>query len=139
MKANQRSSYQQSVVITSCLRVTTIDIQAKTSDKTYDVSSTTWTIVEMNVAILCACLPQVRPMIVWLCPKLVRFYHRICSSIFSSSARSYGRLGDKHKSQSAYDGTGAITAQRPSTTPEAEDLGLELYTLSDVNARPSHQ
>ncbi|KAK7743668.1 hypothetical protein SLS62_010537 [Diatrype stigma] len=127
------------VVITSCLRVTTIDIQAKTNDKTYDVASTTWTIVEMNVAILCACLPQVRPMIAWLFPKLVQFYHRSCSSVTSSSARSYGRGGDKRNGQSAYDSTGAITAPQSSTTPEAEDLGHELDSLNDVHGRPYHQ
>ncbi|ORY59185.1 uncharacterized protein BCR38DRAFT_498924 [Pseudomassariella vexata] len=59
------------VVITSCLRVTSIDMQAKTTDKTYDIVSTMWTIIEMNVAIVCACLPQIRPLIVKLFPKLM--------------------------------------------------------------------
>ncbi|RYP21171.1 hypothetical protein DL767_009317 [Monosporascus sp. MG133] len=40
------------VVITSCLRTTTINAQARTTDKTFDIASTMWTILEMNVAIL---------------------------------------------------------------------------------------
>ncbi|KAI1768928.1 hypothetical protein GGR53DRAFT_462009 [Hypoxylon sp. FL1150] len=63
------------VVITSCLRVTTIDIQATTPDQTYDISSTMWTIIEMNVAIVCACLPQIRPLIVKWFPRLMPSYH----------------------------------------------------------------
>ena len=59
------------VVITSCLRVTTIDIAATTTDVTYDISSTMWTVIEMNVAIVCACLPMVRPLIVKVFPKLM--------------------------------------------------------------------
>ncbi|KAF4980760.1 hypothetical protein FZEAL_3315 [Fusarium zealandicum] len=59
------------VVITSCLRVGTIDIAATTSDATYDVASTMWTVIEMNVAIVCACLPIVRPLIVKVFPKLM--------------------------------------------------------------------
>jgi hypothetical protein len=30
-----------------------------------------WTIIEMNVSIICACLPQIRPLIVKLFPKLM--------------------------------------------------------------------
>ncbi|KAH7170127.1 hypothetical protein EDB81DRAFT_153503 [Dactylonectria macrodidyma] len=59
------------VVVTSCLRVTTIDIAATTNDLTYDISSTMWTVIEMNVAIVCACLPMIRPVIVKLFPKLM--------------------------------------------------------------------
>ncbi len=33
-----------------------------------------WTIVEMNVAIICTCLPQVRPLLAKLFPKLVQAY-----------------------------------------------------------------
>ncbi|KAI1769995.1 hypothetical protein F4818DRAFT_446722 [Hypoxylon cercidicola] len=63
------------VVITSCLRVTTIDIQATTPDQTYNISSTMWTITEMNVAIVCACLPQIRPLIVKWFPRLMPSYY----------------------------------------------------------------
>ncbi|KAI0142963.1 hypothetical protein GGR57DRAFT_508431 [Xylariaceae sp. FL1272] len=48
------------VVITSILRTTTLDLQATSPDPLYDVSSTMWTLIEMSVAIICACLPQAR-------------------------------------------------------------------------------
>ncbi|KAI1213372.1 uncharacterized protein F4807DRAFT_456715 [Annulohypoxylon truncatum] len=84
------------VVITSCLRVTTIDLQATTPDPTYEIASTMWTIIEMNVAIVCACLPQIRPLVVKWFPKLMPAYynsrehsdkHTPCSS--SSSSKPY--------------------------------------------------
>ncbi|KAI0908786.1 hypothetical protein F4823DRAFT_466718 [Ustulina deusta] len=59
------------VVITSCLRATTLNLQAKSRDPLYDVASTMWTIIEMSVAIICACLPQIRPLIVRLFPKIM--------------------------------------------------------------------
>ncbi|KAI0140576.1 hypothetical protein BJ166DRAFT_604139 [Pestalotiopsis sp. NC0098] len=59
------------VVITSCLRLTTLNSQARTPDPTFDIASTMWTTIEMNVAILCACLPQIRPLIVKFFPKLM--------------------------------------------------------------------
>ncbi|RYO80230.1 hypothetical protein DL764_009921 [Monosporascus ibericus] len=62
------------VVITSCLRTTTIHTQVRTTDKTFDIASTMWTILEMNVAIICACLPQIRPLLVKLFPKLMKAY-----------------------------------------------------------------
>ncbi|KAI1496459.1 hypothetical protein F5X99DRAFT_400376 [Biscogniauxia marginata] len=63
------------VVITSCLRVTTIDLQAKSLDPLYDIASTMWTIIEMNVAVICACLPQIRPLVIKLFPKLMPAYY----------------------------------------------------------------
>ncbi|KAI0480072.1 hypothetical protein GGR56DRAFT_251998 [Xylariaceae sp. FL0804] len=62
------------VVITSCLRLTTLDLQAVSPDPLYYVSSTMWTLIEMNVAIACACLPQIRPLIVKLFPRLMPTY-----------------------------------------------------------------
>ncbi|KAK8048152.1 PTH11-typeG-protein-coupled receptor [Apiospora phragmitis] len=64
-----------SVVITSCLRITTINVQATTDDQTYDIASTMWTVIEMNVAIVCACLPQIRPLIVMVFPRLMPASH----------------------------------------------------------------
>lgn len=58
------------VVITSCLRVTTLDILATTPDTTYDIANVMWTIIEPNLAVICACLPILRPFIVKLLPIL---------------------------------------------------------------------
>jgi hypothetical protein len=58
------------VVVTSCLRMTTLNNNATTSDATWDISATMWTIIEMNIAIVCACLPMIRPLIVRIFPFL---------------------------------------------------------------------
>ncbi|ODA83902.1 hypothetical protein RJ55_02419 [Drechmeria coniospora] len=58
------------VVATSCLRVTTLDVFATSPDHTYNIANVMWTIIEPNVAVLCACLPILRPLIVKLFPSL---------------------------------------------------------------------
>ena len=58
------------VVVTSCLRITTLDIFAKSPDNTYNIANVMWTIVEPNVAVVCACLPILRPFVVKLFPSL---------------------------------------------------------------------
>ncbi|KAI1828276.1 hypothetical protein F4861DRAFT_174432 [Xylaria intraflava] len=62
------------VVITSCLRATTLDLQASSHDPLYDVASTMWTIIEMSLAIICACLPQIRHLVVKLLPGMILTY-----------------------------------------------------------------
>jgi hypothetical protein len=57
-------------VITSCLRVTTLDLFATSPDNTFDIANVMWTIVEPNVAIVCSCLPILRPFVVKLIPGL---------------------------------------------------------------------
>lgn len=123
--------------MTSALRITSIDIQAKTTDKTYDVDSTMWTIIEMNMAIFCACSPQSRPLIAGLFSKLVQFYRRIFSHNSSPEARDYERGGVQLKTPSVTDSIGATNAQQSSTPSEAEDVGQELYTLRVI--RTYHQ
>lgn len=58
------------VVVTSCLRMTTISFASTTPDTTYDIASTMWTMIEMNVAVVCACMPMLRPVVVKLLPGL---------------------------------------------------------------------
>jgi hypothetical protein len=79
------------VVITSCLRITTLDILAKTPDQTYNISNVMWTIIEPNVAVVCACLPILRPFLAKLIPML--------RSKNSYAANSYGHSGYGAKSR----------------------------------------
>ncbi|KAI0455442.1 hypothetical protein F5B21DRAFT_513945 [Xylaria acuta] len=50
------------VVVTSILRVTTIEIAVNSPDLLYEVKTTMWSIIEMSLAVICACLPQIRPL-----------------------------------------------------------------------------
>ena len=58
------------VLVTSILRITTIEDLSQ-SDITYENFSTMWTIIEPNVAVLCACLPMIRPFLVKFFPKFM--------------------------------------------------------------------
>ncbi|KAL0475580.1 hypothetical protein QR685DRAFT_53433 [Neurospora intermedia] len=55
--------------ITSILRMQTLTFSTKTPDTTYDLDSSIWTIIEQNMAIICACLPVCRPPLAYLFPK----------------------------------------------------------------------
>ncbi|KAK0620764.1 hypothetical protein B0T14DRAFT_430816 [Immersiella caudata] len=58
------------VVVTSCLRVTTLDLFATSPDHTYNIANVMWTIIEPNVAVVCSCLPILRPLVVRFIPGL---------------------------------------------------------------------
>lgn len=58
------------VLITSILRMTTIK-HLTISDITYDNASTMWTIIEPNIAVMCACLPMTRPFLVQFFPNFL--------------------------------------------------------------------
>ncbi|KAJ5654134.1 hypothetical protein N7490_001137 [Penicillium lividum] len=60
------------VVITSILRLSSLSTVAKSSDTSYsNVGAAYWTAAECNVAIICACLPFLRPIVSVLFPKLL--------------------------------------------------------------------
>ncbi|KAJ9297322.1 hypothetical protein DTO271G3_4615 [Paecilomyces variotii] len=59
------------VTVTSCLRLKSLFVISKAKDQTYDnVGAATWSAVECNVAIICACLPSLRPFISRMFPRL---------------------------------------------------------------------
>lgn len=84
--------------ITSCLRVTTLDIFAKSPDNTYNVANVMWTIVEPNVAIVCACLPVLRPFVVKLIPGLKsKSYGSHGTPGYGTSSKSRVALGSQNR------------------------------------------
>ncbi|KAJ5747305.1 uncharacterized protein N7511_009001 [Penicillium nucicola] len=60
------------VVITSILRLSSLREVAKSTDTSYsNVAAAYWTAAECNVAIICSCLPFLRPIISRIFPKLL--------------------------------------------------------------------
>ncbi|KND89528.1 hypothetical protein TOPH_05903 [Tolypocladium ophioglossoides CBS 100239] len=57
------------VTVTSIMRCTTLNFSTTSPDSTYDITSTLWTMIEENVAIICACLPMCRMVLAWIFPK----------------------------------------------------------------------
>ncbi|KAJ5397854.1 hypothetical protein N7509_005967 [Penicillium cosmopolitanum] len=71
------------VVITSILRLSSLRIVAQSTDTSYsNVDAAYWTAAECNVAIICACLPFLRPIISSIFPKLLstNSYNRYTSN-----------------------------------------------------------
>ncbi|KAL4872595.1 hypothetical protein BDV12DRAFT_193317 [Aspergillus spectabilis] len=59
------------VVITSILRLFSLHAVAKSNDTSWsNVSAAYWTAAECNVAIICACLPFLRPLITRILPEI---------------------------------------------------------------------
>ncbi|KAI1377141.1 hypothetical protein F4677DRAFT_459487 [Hypoxylon crocopeplum] len=76
------------VTITSILRMQTLDFSSTSSDPTYDVASSTWTAIEENVAIICACLPMCKGPLNWLFPSIFVSPPRQASSSYKPSQHS---------------------------------------------------
>ncbi|KAJ6078813.1 hypothetical protein N7467_008566 [Penicillium canescens] len=71
------------VVITSILRLSSLRQVAKSTDTSYsNVGAAYWTAAECNVAIICSCLPVLRPIISRIFPKLLstNSYNRYTSN-----------------------------------------------------------
>ncbi|KAL5358394.1 putative plasma membrane protein Pth11-like protein [Aspergillus floccosus] len=65
------------VCITSVLRITTLNIATSRLDITWNsIGSSMWTVIESNLAILCACLPALQRPLVFLFPRLFPKPHR---------------------------------------------------------------
>ncbi|KAI0190273.1 putative PTH11-typeG-protein-coupled receptor [Xylaria flabelliformis] len=70
------------VVITSALRFTTLDIPVTSPDPLYHVDTEMWTLIEMSMAIVCACLPQIRSLATnLLFPKVKSAYRSLRSKL----------------------------------------------------------
>ncbi|WZH39864.1 Integral membrane protein [Fusarium acuminatum] len=56
------------VIVTSIVRMTTLKKSTNTADTTFNITSTMWTIIEQNLAIICTCLPMCRIPLATLFP-----------------------------------------------------------------------
>jgi hypothetical protein len=90
-----------------------------------------WTIIEMNVAIICACLPQMRPLIVKVFPKIMASYSR---------ERSHGKtpygsaFSASHKSKSDESRWARVEADKAAihmSTVRKSDNNSEEYILGE--------
>jgi hypothetical protein len=112
------------VVVTSCLRVTTLDIFATTTDNTYDIANVMWTIIEPNVAVICACLPTLRQLVVKLFPALQS----------KSSANRYGTPGYAKNMKSGATGGSQIPTRDDWVEPGANSNGIHMATIRRNNS-----
>ncbi|KND87690.1 hypothetical protein TOPH_07636 [Tolypocladium ophioglossoides CBS 100239] len=118
------------VVVTSCLRVTTLDVFAKSPDNTYNIANVMWTIVEPNVAVVCACLPILRPFVVKLFPSLrSKGYTNTYGAPGGGTGKSRATTGSQSRGGRDWVELGGVksqgvhlaTIQRPSSNTGSEE------------------
>ena len=62
----------RSVCIISILRLHTPKVAVETSDPTWDdEAAATWSILELNMGIVCSCLPTLRPLVTRILPQFI--------------------------------------------------------------------
>jgi Fungal rhodopsin domain len=78
-----------SVCIISIARLRTLTIAGHTQDPTWDdEAAATWSIIELNLGIICGCLPMLKPLLANLFPSFVQTVNsqRYATGTFSSKA-----------------------------------------------------
>ncbi|KAI2465136.1 integral membrane protein [Annulohypoxylon bovei var. microspora] len=118
------------VTITSILRMQTLDFSSTSSDPTYDVASSTWTVIEENVAIICACLPMCKGPLNYLFPSIFASAPRRVSAGFkpsqhsNNSSRSYWApmRGDREMLSTRVT---CVQGRKPSTGGNSQEYMLE--------------
>ncbi|KAI1097790.1 integral membrane protein [Jackrogersella minutella] len=124
------------VTITSIIRMQTLDFSSTSSDPTYDVASSTWTVIEENVAIICACLPMCKGPLNWLFPSIFAQASKRNSAgnklshHSDNSTRSYWApmRGDREMLSTRVT---SIQGRKPSTGNYSEEYMLEITSSVD--------
>jgi uncharacterized membrane protein YiaA len=81
---------------TSVIRIFTLNTATKDTDTTWEVAgSTLWSAIEINVAIICACLPMLRPPLQALFPRLFRSRSSKAGSSAQPTPYSAGVTGSR--------------------------------------------
>jgi len=117
------------IIVTSVLRMTTLDTTSKSPDPTWEVGATTWTIIEPNIAIICACLPLFRMPLARLFPKLFPG---------TEPSRSAGNIPFSYAGQSKNDWTPSQVGHHQDIKQQASvvagpDSGSEEFILHERN------
>lgn len=114
------------VVITSILRLSGLRTVASSSDTSYsNVEAAYWTAAECNVAIICACLPFLRPIVSKMFPKLL-------------STNSYNNRYTGNERTGTRTGTNRFTSRRSARQQsqlfsQADDRDYDAYS---INVKP---
>ncbi|KIM96091.1 hypothetical protein OIDMADRAFT_148582 [Oidiodendron maius Zn] len=122
------------IIVTSILRMTTLNTTAKSPDPTYECQATMWTVLEANVAIICACLPMCRILLAALFPQVFSL-----STSRTGEAGAYGNLSKQRQGISNNNSTGLVPSviksnMHSSVVSGRRDSGEE-YILQDRSER----
>ncbi|KAI1499600.1 integral membrane protein [Biscogniauxia marginata] len=121
------------VTVTSILRMQTLNFSSTSPDTTYDITSSIWTVIEENVAILCACLPMCKGPLSLLFPSVFKPTPRNVSkksSTGNSSRSNWTPMrGDREKLSTR------VTSIQGRLRLRDRDDTSEEYILDDVEPR----
>lgn len=120
-----------SVCIVSILRLQSLVAISNSSDQTYDnPPAATWSSVETNVGIICACLPLLRPLLAKYFPRAFPSRHRSQYSRPNYPA-AYGSKGGskilRSKNEYVLDGT--------KRSRESNDETRDIQVVTDIHVR----
>ncbi|KAJ5098313.1 hypothetical protein N7532_005314 [Penicillium argentinense] len=111
------------VVITSILRLSSLRTVAQSADTSYsNVDAAYWTAAECNVAIICACLPFLRPIISRCFPKLL-------------STNSYNRYTSNTRTNTRNITAGRSQRQHTELFSQNVDKDFDMYS---INVKPGN-
>ncbi|RFU71915.1 integral membrane [Trichoderma arundinaceum] len=131
-----------SVTVTSILRATTLNFSTTSPDTTFDITSTLWTIIEENVAIICACLPMCRIVLAFIFPKIFggnttkgsTGASGLSGGMGSESQNKYGYARStspsRRQSWKPYSGPGGDGISRSTAAHQSDDTSEEFILTS---------
>jgi hypothetical protein len=131
------------VTLVSALRVRTLFVYGKTTNPTWDfVDVGLWSIVEIHVGIMCACLPQLRAFIFTVMPRW--FGYTMPGA--TTGATTSGGLSKNSRGGQLASGTRSRTPKvvisNPGNTDRSDHTFTELDELDDTypiqGAKPAH-
>jgi hypothetical protein len=120
----QANAYHNSVCIVSILRLQSLVSISNSTDPTYDnPAAATWSSVEINVGIICSCLPLLRPLL-----------NRFLPGVFTSRNRT-DNVDPKHyatiRSTHGYKGS----ASQDDGSLEMANNGHDIQVVTDISVR----
>ncbi|KAJ4855174.1 hypothetical protein CI102_1996 [Trichoderma harzianum] len=133
------------VTVTSILRATTLNFSTTSPDTTFDITSTLWTIIEENVAIICACLPMCRIVLAFLFPSVFggntsKGSTGASGGLGSGNPNKYGyarsQSPSRRQSWKPYSGPGGDGVSRSTAAHQSDDTSEE-FILTTVQRHGS--
>ncbi|KAK0390172.1 hypothetical protein NLU13_3744 [Sarocladium strictum] len=123
------------VTFTSIMRSTTLKFSTQTPDITYDIASTLWTMIEQNVAIICACLPMCRMPLSWLFPAVFGGTAKSSPSKYSYGSGEHRQIDSQNQGSPWQPYNGPSKSGVNHSVVQHSDGASEEYILTSVPQR----
>jgi hypothetical protein len=112
------SNEGNSACITGLLRLNAIYVTSRSTDITYhNVGAANWSAAELNVGIICACLPATRPIISFFFPRLISTARR------DNTSRLYSHRGTYVRNESVVELSQVV---KPQSEASKDDVSFDV-------------